>query len=193
MPVGFAAVSLPLTLLVGSCGRVLLRGRRDLRRRVRTNRARNRPALAAPHSYEDCRHPRTRAATRPVATVRRRQGLYGITSRTRRLRPGQPSEMCSDVPSHVTSVMTMTTAAIASVRRRGTARSYDARADSSCCAAPSTGGIQLSRRFTQISDSGFSSKGASSRLPSRISTTVSAGSAVSRSRDPQRGQKPRPS
>jgi len=51
---------------------------------------------------------------------------------------------------------------------------------------------QLSRRFTQISASGFSSKGASSRLPIRISMSVSPGS-VSRSRDPQRGQKPRPS
>jgi hypothetical protein len=64
---------------------------------------------------------------------------------------------------------------------------------SSCCAAPSTGGIQLSRRFTQASVSGLSSKGASSRLPIRISISASPGSAGSRSRDPQRGQKPRPS
>ena len=40
-----------------------------------------------------------------------------------RLRPGQPNEMCSDVPSHVTSVMTTTTATIAIVRRRGILRS----------------------------------------------------------------------
>ena len=34
------------------------------------------------------------------------------------LRPGQPTEMRSDFPSHVTSVTTTTTAAIAIVRRR---------------------------------------------------------------------------
>jgi hypothetical protein len=53
--------------------------------------------------------------------------------------------------------------------------------------------IQLSRRFTQTSCSGFSSKGASSRLPTRISTRESLRSDVSMSRDPQLGQKPRPS
>jgi len=36
-----------------------------------------------------------------------------------RLRPGQPNEIRSDVPSHVTSVTTTTTAAITIVRRRG--------------------------------------------------------------------------
>jgi len=36
-----------------------------------------------------------------------------------RFRPGQPTEMWSDVPSHVTSVTTTTNAAIAIVRKRG--------------------------------------------------------------------------
>ena len=44
---------------------------------------------------------------------------YGNTSEASGLRPGQPTEMCSDVPSQVTSVTTMTAAAIAIVRRRG--------------------------------------------------------------------------
>ena len=64
---------------------------------------------------------------------------------------------------------------------------------SSYCAAPSTGTIQDSRRFTQVSASGFRSNGASSSVPSRISTWLSPGSEVSIRREPQRGQKPRPS
>lgn len=47
--------------------------------------------------------------------------VYGNTNEAMGLRPGQPTEMRSDVPSHVTSVTTTTTAAaaIAIVRRRG--------------------------------------------------------------------------
>jgi hypothetical protein len=37
-------------------------------------------------------------------------------------RPGQPNEMFSEVPFHVTSVPTITAAAITSVRRRGMLR-----------------------------------------------------------------------
>jgi hypothetical protein len=51
------------------------------------------------------------------------QNLYGIASLTSRRLPGKPNEMCSDSPSHVTSVITTITAAMASVRRRGTGRS----------------------------------------------------------------------
>ena len=54
---------------------------------------------------------------RPVLLVFSR--AYGNTNEASGLRPGQPNEMCSDVPSHVTSVTTMTAAANASVRRRG--------------------------------------------------------------------------
>jgi hypothetical protein len=44
---------------------------------------------------------------------------YGNTNDAIGLRPDQPSEMRSDVPSHVTSVTTTTIAAIAIVQRRG--------------------------------------------------------------------------
>ena len=45
---------------------------------------------------------------------------YGNTNEAMGFCPGQPTEMRSDVPSHVTSVTTTTaTAAIAIVRRRG--------------------------------------------------------------------------
>ena len=52
-----------------------------------------------------------------------RVAAYGNTNWAKRLRPGQPNEMCSDVPSHVTSATTTTSATIAIVRRRGTLRS----------------------------------------------------------------------
>jgi hypothetical protein len=46
-------------------------------------------------------------------------GVYGNRNEAIGLRPGQPNEMRSDFPSHVTSVTTTTTAAIVIVRRRG--------------------------------------------------------------------------
>src|SRR5678816_2424128 len=52
--------------------------------------------------------------------LQHRSWVYGNTNEAIGLRPGQPTEMRSDVPSHVTSVTTTTTAAaIAMVRRRG--------------------------------------------------------------------------
>ena len=45
--------------------------------------------------------------------------FYGNTIEAMRLRPGQPTEIRSDVPSHVTSVTATATATITIVRRRG--------------------------------------------------------------------------
>ena len=64
-------------------------------------------------------------AWRPVCRLE--QGVYDVSeerrpgnaNEARGLRPGQPTEMRSAVPSHVTSVTATTTATIAIVRRRG--------------------------------------------------------------------------
>ena len=129
--------------------------------------------------------PQIRACGRPSRGVVSSARCPRRIQPSRRVRPGTASAAAAPSTGNPGAV------AVGHLVRGRTLSSCCGAARSSCCAAPSTGGIQLSRRFTQISLSGFSLKGASSRLPIRISMSTSPGLLVSSSRDPQRGQKPR--
>jgi hypothetical protein len=59
--------------------------------------------------------PRTKCGIPQTAS----RDIQGNMNEAIGLRPGQPNETRSDVPSHVTSVTTTTTAVITIVRRRG--------------------------------------------------------------------------
>ena len=63
---------------------------------------------------------------------------------------------------------------------------------SSCCAAPRLAGANSRGALSRPRLPASVRRAASSRLPSRISTSVSPGPTGSSSRDPERGQKPRP-